>query len=601
MFGRIFSWVFWLGAALPMAGAIASQVPETPQADAVVPLVTDVRSLLNVSLTWEEAGQRMVVDRLNIQYYLSGTDVTVFPVWIALPPVELQSPDGTWKAVEPGTELNPNQEKLVLRLLVRNLWADSEGAAPAVEQVMRERLGRRHGIPPEGFRFFEPKIRLPIRAVLKVPLEGQGEVRVSGYVLLTQHHLESVRPVPLRIELDRAALAEAAATLGRAIRAEDLRLQMEADVYCRLETHLIEARLDALQASLTHLREQLNTSPGEPVGWVIAPAGGEGSSLHLLRQVLSESLALQIAVREGADISIGPVAEQLLQHATRQFRRGQVQDGERVALLVSDRLALVGTVGEIARTAKLERKDRDEFLRKLGEQITDRNLELEGKLGLGIGFVDLPLGIHTGLRSGYRDLKVDRDLLEKCSLAVEELGHFYEGKIPVLSALDLRAESVDQAFRLIRASIGQSRFIASYYPIAGPLLELGLGEKIEKGLGAELAFRIHSAAPGATLELEAGEYRINQPLVIKRSVTIVGKEPGKSIILRDTLEPVLRVEGQATLTIRNVSIQQLQDPGTPMVVATEGRLVLENVHFSGAGGVLVVKPRLQQALEKTKE
>ncbi len=609
MYGRIFSWVFWLGAALPMAGAIAFQVPENPQADAVVPLVTDVRSLLNVSLTWEEAGQQMVVDRLNIQYYLSGTDVTVFPVWIALPPVELQSPDGTWKAVEPGTELNPHQEKLVLRLQVRNLWADSEGAAPAVEQVMRERLGRRHRIPPEGFRFFEPKIRLPIRAVLKVPLEGQGEVRVSGYVLLTQHHLESVRPVPLRIELDRAALAEAATTLGRPVRVEDLRVQMETEVYCRLETRLIEARLDALQASLTYLREQLKTTPGEPVDWVIAPAGGEGSSLYLLRQVLTESLALQVAVREGADISIGPVAEQLLQHATRQLRRGQVQDAERVALLVSDRLALVGTMGEIARTAKLERKDREEVFRKMEQQVKDGSLQVQAEIGLGLTLLGSPLGFRGGFQGNYRDLAMNADLMEKYHRALDEVGQFYEGKIPMLPALELRAESMDQAFRIIRASMGQSRFTAAFYPIPGPLLELGIVEKMQRvleeknlereGSEKELAFRIRTASLGATLELDAGEYRIDESLVIKKSVALVGKGPGKTILVRDTREPLLRLEGQATLTIRNVTLQQLEETGTPLVLATEGRLIVENVHFQGSGGVAVVKPKVDQSAEKT--
>jgi parallel beta-helix repeat protein len=598
MTGQLFLRIAWAATALPILAAMGFQEPEKPPADAVVPVVTDIRSLLNASLSWQEAGQLMIVDRLNIQYYLAGTDITIFPVWVVVPPIELQTAQGTWREVESATELDPNQENLVLRVRVRNLWADSEYAGPAVETLVRERLSRRHGRPPESFRFFDPKIRLPIRVVARVALEGHGEPRVSAYAQVTQQYLESAQAVPLRIVLDREALAQATGVLGRPVQVGDLRLQFEVDVYSRLETQLIEARLDALQASLAHLREQLKTQPGEVVSWLIAPAGGQGEGRTLFRQVLEESLSLQISIREGVDVAVAPLAEHLLQHAFRELRRGQIQDGDRVALLFGERLALVDTMGEINRLAKLDRKEREELCRTLQEKLQNREWDLAGQFGLKVAFLG-SYEFQGGLRGGYRSGTADRDFAERLNRALEEVGEFWEGRIPALPALNLQAEAVDQAFRTLRGSIAQSRFTAAYYPIASPLLELGVGVAVPRS--QELAYRILRAEPGATIQIEAGEFRIDQPLVIRHSLTLVGKGRGETILLRGTKEPLFQLEGEGTLTLRDLTVRQAAETGTPLISANAGLLVLQNVQLSGTWGLHKIEREISKAMETAAE
>jgi len=615
MTGQLFLRIAWAATALPILAAMGFQEPEKPPADAVVPVVTDIRSLLNASLSWQEAGQLMIVDRLNIQYYLAGTDITIFPVWVVVPPIELQTAQGTWREVESATELDPNQENLVLRVRVRNLWADSEYAGPAVETLVRERLSRRHGIAAEALRFFDPKIRLPIRAVARIPLEGSGEPRVSAYAQVTQQYLESAQAVPLRIVLDREALAQATAVLGRPVQVGDLRLQFEVDVYSRLETQLIEARLDALQASLAHLREQLKTQPGEVVSWLIAPAGGQGEGRTLFRQVLEESLSLQISIREGVDVAVAPLAEQLLQHAFGQLRRGQIQDGDRVALLFGERLALVGAMGEITRLAKLDRKEREELCRTLQEKLQNREWDLAGQFGLKVAFLG-SYEFEGGLRGGYRSGTADRDFAERLNRALEEVGQFWEGRIPALPALNLQAEAVDQAFRTLRGSIAQSRFTASYYPIGSPLVELppvklpkaetqwpashppqeSTTERVRVASGRELADQIGRVAPETTIELEPGEFRIDQSLVIRQPLILVGKGRGETTLVRGTQEPLFRLEAEATLTLRDLTIRQGTETGTPVISANAGLVVLQNVQLLGAGGVPVIERKLNQAM-----
>jgi parallel beta-helix repeat protein len=598
MTGQLFLRIAWAATALPILAAMGFQEPEKPPADAVVPVVTDIRSLLNASLSWQEAGQLMIVDRLNIQYYLAGTDITIFPVWVVVPPIELQTAQGTWREVESATELDPNQENLVLRVRVRNLWADSEYAGPAVETLVRERLSRRHGIAAEALRFFNPKIRLPIRAVARVPLEGSGEPRVSAYAQVTQQYLESAQAVPLRIALDREALAQATAVLGRPVQVGDLRLQFEVDVYSRLETQLIEARLDALQASLAHLREQLKTQPGEVVSWLIAPAGGQGEGRTLFRQVLEESLSLQISIREGVDVAVAPLAEHLLQHAFRELRRGQIQDGDRVALLFGERLALVGTMGEITRLAKLDRKEREQFCQKLQEKLKNRESNFGLESGLNLASLST-LGLQAELKGGQRSLTADRDFAETLNRVLEEVGEFWEGRIPALPALNLQAEAVDQAFRTLRGSIAQSRFTAAYYPIASPLLELGVGVAVPRS--QELAYRILRAEPGATIQIEAGEFRIDQPLVIRHSLTLVGKGRGETILLRGTKEPLFQLEGEAMLTLRDLTVRQAAETGTPLISANAGLLVLQNVQLSGTWGVHEIEREISKAMKTAAE
>jgi hypothetical protein len=246
-------------------------------------------------------------------------DVTLFPLWGLEPPVELLGADGSWRAVDRETALDPAAERLVLRVHVRNLWADTDKAAPAAEKVLRELLAPRHVQSAEAFRFFEPKVWWPLRAFLKVTLEGLGEKRVSEPALLTQQHYESKEASPVRLILDRTALTGVARILGRPVKLGDLRLQFELDVYSRLETEVVEARLEALRTSLVHFPEELRSRSGREVAWAIVPESGEAQRNIVLRQVLNEKVAVTLAVREGEDVSLAGVVELLLGHVSKQL------------------------------------------------------------------------------------------------------------------------------------------------------------------------------------------------------------------------------------------------------------------------------------------
>lgn len=99
---------------------------------------------------------------------------------------------------------------------------------------------------------------------------------------------------------------------------------------------------------------------------------------------------------------------------------------------------------------------------------------------------------------------------------------------------------------------------------------------------SDLQAVIDKAAPGGRLELDAGIFKITEPLRILKSLTIVGAGPNHTLIISNTPGQAVIVENGAVLTASGIGIENENVQGVDIIAVQNGRVMFDNCAFKGA-------------------
>lgn len=564
--------------------ACSAATQEAPQADAVVPLVSDLQTLPNLQVRWKEAGKEFVSEEVNVHYWLAGVDVVVFPVWQIVAPVEILAQDG-WRPLGADEPIQPQETPVQLRMVVRNLWADSAGAGASLEEVFRQRVARKHGLEAKTLRLLDPKVRLPFVARLKVTLEGAGEQVVSEPAWLTREHLESRQGAAVRFTIDGAGLAEATKQLGHPVTLTVLRLQCEMPTFARLETRIAEGRLDAVRRTLAELRDEIQSQVKEAPSYLIFPGASAGEARNIFRDFMTEKLTVDLGIREQETADLGAIVEKLLEHTTIQLRRALLKDEDRVGVMVQSRLGLASTVGEVKRFATLDKQAAEKLVTDLWQHGKAEYTAASGGVILG--------AFGLGGQRQWGQQSVEQAFREQVDRSLREAAKLFEGKIAALPALDIRQQVLEQAFQSFSAEVRQSRFLTGYFPVLSSLIRLPLPvgsngaspvsavlvEPPGDDLVGFLLKRLEEAEEGATIELKDGIYLFRTPFRPTKSVTLIGTGSDRTVFVAQSPAPIILLDAEVGLTIKNVSFVQNFQGSDPVVVVGRGTLSLDRCSF----------------------
>ncbi len=560
------------GGIISLVEALAAESPP----DAVVPLAADVRVIPNVEMRWQSSAGVEQIARVHVQYYLKGSDVVLFPVWAILGPVEKQTPTGWEKLVL--DEPLPTEAPMTLRFRVCNLLAKDR---VEVAKSVRELLAQTHGVPKETFRFHQPKMALPAFVSLWVSLEGQGERVVSQTVRLDRVHAEGPQGEYVRISLAPADLKNASQILGKPVAADRLQVQIEMRVFSQLETKRASVSLDAISHGWTQFRQKIQSAASnQAIDYLIFPPGGQAEAELLLRHYLMHDVSLQVAVREGEKADLTSMAELFLRHACEQLQKENLNDQQRVLLLLDREIGLAGTVGEIKTLAAQGKQQREEQLKQLMEKSSkieakaQANLEIPTLALIGIG----PMNI-AGTLSGARE-KSQRHYLDQANKALDEFSQLLEGRLPTLRAMRLDDKKQQEVIKTLRADYQQQSFITDYFPILYPLLALPLPEPSDPL--ATLLAEIENASPGAKVHLRPGRYVLQDTIRLKKPIQLIGSGTGQTFLAAPPGKPILSYQAPGQLVLQKITFEYTQNAPTNLLEIHDGLFLLDDCKVQGA-------------------
>jgi parallel beta-helix repeat protein len=102
----------------------------------------------------------------------------------------------------------------------------------------------------------------------------------------------------------------------------------------------------------------------------------------------------------------------------------------------------------------------------------------------------------------------------------------------------------------------------------------------------DLVAIVGGLAPGSRIELAAGRYTLSGPLVIDKSITLVGAGRGRSTIATSTPGAAVIFLGPGTLELRSLSLLHSGAVDASLLLAVRGAVTIDDVAMSGAKGSL---------------
>jgi len=124
----------------------------------------------------------------------------------------------------------------------------------------------------------------------------------------------------------------------------------------------------------------------------------------------------------------------------------------------------------------------------------------------------------------------------------------------------------------------------------------------------DLAVLVSKAKSGETIELPDGEYKLAQPLIIKKSLTLKAKPGAKVVVTSDTPGCVVSFDGKFTWTLENITFQHTGNAPADVVRVKSGTVSILRCIFAGApqkagtGGIgLLVEDTLGKITDSTFE
>lgn len=112
---------------------------------------------------------------------------------------------------------------------------------------------------------------------------------------------------------------------------------------------------------------------------------------------------------------------------------------------------------------------------------------------------------------------------------------------------------------------------------------VGTDTTVEVELGDDLSKVVATAAPGATLYLAKGEYRLKDTLVLLDGITLAGRGRQQTRLLSDAAGVSVLVMAASLVGLRDLTVRRNpKAPGTVVTAGSSTTLALEQVRLSGA-------------------
>ena len=596
---------FWAGllgvlGCLCLCGADAPE-DQQRQVDRVVPFVSDLQTLPNVDIRWREpSGDEQWCPGVNVQYFLRGTELVLFPVWVVSGGVEMAGKGSWWKPVQwkpvqkdAALPSGPEASSVRLRLTLRHLGAYRPASA-AVESLVREEVAKKQALDPGALRIRPPEIRFPLWVAAVVSVPQKNEPFELGRAPLTQAHYDKPFGEKVTLELQSNLVQEAGQLLGRPVRFEDVHLRVSTWVYSQLETRMAVVWVENLRGSMAKLREQIETHAGGPVEYLLPYPGGQGLGESTFQEVLLNAMAMEVAVRQGVAVDqtlLHAIAQKLLDQTLQQVTRDALQEHKRILLMLDQGIGLVGTVGEITKLAQMRHSEREEHLTRLTEEFLQKRKSSQSGLktdvqggGIRVGLVEIPqLAVNLGLQwdKTAEQNQLQRDLTQRGQNALDHVQMFLEGRMKTLSALRLGQENIQSAVRAVQAQFTQAQFTTGYHLFRSPMFAL-LPAPPEEQLGKSLQEAVRTAFPGKKIVLKPGVYRLAEPLKITTSLSIVGAGADQTFLQAECAGAAIQFNADGQFTLQDLTVERLvQKPGG-LLEARSGVVSIQNCRFRGA-------------------
>lgn len=112
--------------------------------------------------------------------------------------------------------------------------------------------------------------------------------------------------------------------------------------------------------------------------------------------------------------------------------------------------------------------------------------------------------------------------------------------------------------------------------------ETGEDQSVQVGQDEDLLAAVAKAAPGATLYLAAGEYRLSDPLVLLDGLTIAGAGQEETVVVSSSAEVSVVVISPDLVGLRGLTVRRdTEVPGSVVVAGGSVTLAIEEVVLRG--------------------
>jgi hypothetical protein len=276
-----------------------------------------------------------------------------------------------------------------------------------IENQLREEVSQRTGQKVSGLE--NPDLDWDaLHFTLCAPGTGRGPT--AGEVLLS-HTATFPKAVAkdggtVYFDLLPEAVAGLEAARGKPLRLLDLRLRVEGSQRVQFERVQWEANFSGVQKALTQLQNRLtsvaSSAGGTPEAWLYLPLGGDAGQQHSIASIFSQEVVGSINVRADAQLDLAvlrSLSERLLDKVSHPLDLAQIEEKQRVAILLGSDLTISDTLGEIRTLARQERKEREAKLKLALDDLdaTRNNASRNSKGSLGVFGVYGLLGGGVGV------------------------------------------------------------------------------------------------------------------------------------------------------------------------------------------------------------
>jgi WD40 repeat protein len=445
--------------------------------DEVVPIASAIESLHNVKLDLDLDGRTVKVD-VTLRFYLEGQTLFTLPVWIVAGKIEKVDASGEVEKVTEWAEGEPLQAKSAplparLRFRLVNLLG-REDRRKKLETKLCADVVERQQLGGKKLTIKQPQIKQEDFSVT-VCAEGVGaepEVEICSRTPLNRRVVDEGGEVT--VDLLPESVSHLQALTKKPLLRHAVYLRIEGAIRSRFEQHRYQAHISATRDSLTNLQNYLGDlvpSAREKPSMILnvpLKAGGVDQRA-LARASLREAISVHIRTPEGERLDPGidrKIVDLLLDRMLDGIKLSDLDDKERVSLLMGKMVTISATVGEIRALSKKSRKERVVHVKKLVDKFSGVQVDVDVSPRIpGIGSLKLADGRG---RVGV-DTKKSEDELNQF---FDQLAEHFDGRIPFLTGIRFDQKSVDQARSAIEATVKESTYKIGWSHDVWPVVRL---------------------------------------------------------------------------------------------------------------------------------
>ncbi|MER3441876.1 MAG: hypothetical protein C4296_10990 [Gemmataceae bacterium] len=404
-------------------------------------------------------------------YYLDGTTIVVFPVWVVRGKIELDTGSG-WQQIGPPNALPLQKGPARLRFTLANLLA-SESGRQAVYERLRKEIAARRGLDPGKLQIGDPKLNAAdLRIRLICPKYNDRELYGAWPISKTalDSHLGILVEATLSSQPD---IPE--------IKLQDLHLQVEGPIWARFEQQQLQVTVNAVRKHWANLQNRLRprTLPQTTTDLTVfvplpGATAGQAQQHQSIESVLLEELRIELRQRAGnEDPSVVlHLVEKLLPKLVEHIELQKRNDKELVSVLLGGQASITATVGELRNLNKQSRQERENLLKKALDnwEASQNNQAIRHNVNVGVGLIRG--GYSTEQNFRLNNDKRYKDSLELLNKGLDELHNHFEGRLPLLSGIRFDQKAFQDGFQEIQQEIKHVRFTTGWSTYEWPALPL---------------------------------------------------------------------------------------------------------------------------------